>query len=212
MTLDDKTEDIYLPNTINSEYTDKMTFDRHLTKGEHTLTLAHGDGTFVVDSLLVRHHENIDEITLLKDSDRTNEIVYGVDKYHYVYERMVDYVFSNITDITKYNPNAKWYLKKNNMEATDASSLRPDTIRLEQIADSANNEKDAYILDAKFYRFGTTGSESDLPTTTSIQKQITYGDNIICNLREKENIRNVYNAFILPYNKKNNPFNHNSTI
>jgi hypothetical protein len=73
MTLDDKTEDIYLPNTIKSEYTDKMTFVRHLTKGEHTLTLAHGDGTFVVDSLLVRHHENIDEITLLKDSDRTNE-------------------------------------------------------------------------------------------------------------------------------------------
>jgi hypothetical protein len=73
MTLDDKTEDIYLPNTIKSEYTDKMTFVRYLTKGEHTLTLAHGDGTFVVDSLLVRHHENIDEITLLKDSDRTNE-------------------------------------------------------------------------------------------------------------------------------------------
>ena len=160
----------------------------------------------------MRLNHMIKVLTGVDDSDRTKEIVYGVDKYHYVYERMVDYVFSNITDITKYNPNAKWYLKKNNMEATDASSLRPDTIRLEQIADSENNEKDAYILDAKFYRFGTTGSESDLPTTTSIQKQITYGDNIICNLREKENIRNVYNAFILPYNKKNNPFNYNSDL
>lgn len=73
MTLDDKTEDIYLPNTIKSEYTDKMTFVRYLTKGEHSLTLAHGDGTFVVDSLLVKRHEEIDSIALLKDSDRTNE-------------------------------------------------------------------------------------------------------------------------------------------
>ena len=125
---------------------------------------------------------------------------------------MVDYVFSNITDITKYNPNAKWYLKKNNMEATDASALRPDTIRLEQISDTTSAEKDAYILDAKFYRYGTTGKESDLPTTTSIQKQITYGDNIICNLREKESIRNVYNAFILPYNKNKNDFGYTEDL
>lgn len=73
MTLDNETEDIYLPNTIKSEYTDKMTFVRYLQKGEHSLTLAHGDGTFVVDSLLVRKHEEIGEIALLKDSDRTNE-------------------------------------------------------------------------------------------------------------------------------------------
>lgn len=146
------------------------------------------------------------------DSDRTREIVYGVDKYHYVYERMVNYVFSNITDITKYNPNAKWYLKKNGMDATEASSLRPDTIRLERVSDITSDGNDAYIIDAKFYRFGCTGDERDLPTTTSIQKQITYGDNIICNLREKENIRNVYNAFILPYNKKDNPFKYTEDL
>jgi hypothetical protein len=50
-----------------------MTFVRYLTKGEHTISFAHGDGTFVVDSLLVRRHEEIDEIALLKDSDRTND-------------------------------------------------------------------------------------------------------------------------------------------
>ncbi len=73
MTLDDKSEDIYLPNTIKSEYTDKMTFVRYLTKGTHTLTLAHGDGTFVVDSMLFRRHEYDTEVTLLNDSDRTND-------------------------------------------------------------------------------------------------------------------------------------------
>ena len=73
MTLDGETENIYLPNTIKSEYTDKMTFARYLTKGEHTISFAHGEGTFVLDSMLVRRHEDINEITLLKDSDRTNE-------------------------------------------------------------------------------------------------------------------------------------------
>ena len=145
-------------------------------------------------------------LTGVDDSDRTREIVYGVDKYHYVYERMVDYVFSNVSDITKYNPNANWYLRKNDYKPSEASSLRPDTIRLEPIKESATDEKVAYVLDAKFYRFGTTGNVSDLPTTTSIQKQITYGDNIICNLQQKENIQCVYNAFILPYNKHNNIF------
>lgn len=51
-----------------------------------------------------------------------------------------------------------------------------------------------------------TKNENDLPETTSIQKQITYGDNIICNLKKKENIQEVYSAFILPYNKNNNDF------
>ena len=161
----------------------------------------------------VRLNHMLRVLTGVDDSDRTREIVYGVDKYHYVYERMVDYVFSNVTDITKYNPNAKWYLKKNGYAPKDASSLRPDTIRLESIpSDSSVGEKVAYVLDAKFYRFGTTGNEGDLPTTTSIQKQITYGDNIICNLRKKENISCVYNAFVMPYNKLNNPFGYESDL
>lgn len=143
------------------------------------------------------------------DSDRNKEFVYGVDKYHYVYERMVDYIFSNIDDMAKYNPNAKWYLKKDAFEPKDASSLRPDTILLHT---KPNGEKVAYILDAKFYRFGTTGKEADLPTTTSIQKQITYGDNIICNLQEKENIKSVYNAFVMPYNKQNNIFGYKENL
>lgn len=73
MTLDGQTENVYFPNTIKSEYTDKMTFVRYLTKGEHSISFAYGDGTFVLDSMLVRRHEDIDEIALLKDSDRTNE-------------------------------------------------------------------------------------------------------------------------------------------
>ena len=149
-------------------------------------------------------------LTGVDDSNRAKEIVYGVDKYHYVYERMVDYVFSNVADITKYNPNAQWYLCKNNFNPTDASSLRPDTVRL--VPKAGTDEKVAYIIDAKFYRFGTTGSESDLPSTTSIQKQITYGDHIIANLRGAENIDSVRNAFIIPYNKNKNDLGCNEDL
>ena len=165
------------------------------------------------DAKKMRLNHMLKVLTGVDDTDRTKEIVYGVDKYHYVYERMVDYLFSNVTDITKYNPNAQWYLKKNGYQPKDASSLRPDTIRIVPLTNSVTgDEKAAYVLDAKFYRFGTTGNESDLPSTTSIQKQITYGDNIMCNMKKAENIQQVYNAFIMPYNKHHNMFGYQEDL
>ena len=149
-------------------------------------------------------------LTGVDDSDRTKEFVYGVDKYHYVYERMVDYLFGNVADIKKYNPNAQWYLSKNNFKPTDASSLRPDTVLL--MPKASVGEKAAYIIDAKFYRFGSTGSESDLPSTTSIQKQITYGDHIITNLKAADRIVSVRNAFVIPYNKNKNELGYSKNL
>ncbi len=72
MTLDGVTETLSFPNTIKSEYTDKLSLVRYLEKGDHTMTLAHKNGTFVVDSLLVEKHKEVNEITVLYDSDRTN--------------------------------------------------------------------------------------------------------------------------------------------
>lgn len=68
-----------------------------------------------------------------------------------------------------------------------------------------------YILDSKYYRFGYTGKEEDLPGTASIQKQITYGDYIKNNM-EKFQIRETYNAFIMPYNRCAGPFKSNENI
>ena len=42
-----------LPNTIKSEYTDCLTVSVTLKKGKNTLRFEHGDGTFVLDSILV---------------------------------------------------------------------------------------------------------------------------------------------------------------
>lgn len=72
------------------------------------------------------------------------------------------------------------------------------------------NGEDIYILDSKFYRFGFTGREEDLPETTSIQKQITYGDYIKRNSKIKVN--NIYNAFLLPYDKKREVFQSNDNL
>ena len=145
------------------------------------------------------------------DSKQVAEIVYGVDKYHYVYERMVDAIFGNILDITRYNPNASWFIMKGDsvFEEKEASSLRPDTIRIDPYPKTYlydDTTKTAYVLDAKFYRYGTTGQRTDLPETTSIQKQITYATHIKTNLQKEERIENIHNAFVLPYNKNRNIF------
>lgn len=71
MILDGVKTDVYFPNTIKSEYTDKLTQTHYFEKGSHTITLAHKTGTFVVDSLLVTHHSDEEKITVIKDGDRS---------------------------------------------------------------------------------------------------------------------------------------------
>lgn len=62
-----------LPNTIKSEYTSTVKKNVRLSKGNHTVTLEHHDGTFVLDSLIVKPHESSDQITVLPDEDGTTD-------------------------------------------------------------------------------------------------------------------------------------------
>lgn len=149
------------------------------------------DKTFDDDKRLrLRHLMNV--VVGLDARDNKNEFVYGVDSYYYIFERMIDAIFGNVKDLKSFNPKAKWQLLRNNYKETPSSELRPDTIIVKG--------NDVFILDSKFYRFGYTGQEDDLPETTSIQKQITYGDYIKKNVTKIE-IENIYNAFLLPYDK-----------
>ena len=89
MTLDGVTETVSFPNTIKSEYTDKMLFVKYLEKGSHTITFAHSEGTFVLDSMLVSKHEETNELTVLPDADRTtssNQSFLAVAPFDGVYE------------------------------------------------------------------------------------------------------------------------------
>lgn len=117
----------------------------------------------------------------------------GTNAYESIWEYMVNSVYGNL-DPKLYFPNSKYNLIGFDKEI-DSSSLRPDTV--------LEVEKDLYILDSKYYKYGITKNPFDLPSTDSIQKQITYGDhakNKICKHKK------IFNAFIIPYNKYNNKF------
>ncbi len=121
------------------------------------------------------------------------DFVYGVDSYDYVYERMVDAMFSKVENIRDFYPSATWDLviEKSPIKS---SNLRPDTVIVK--------DKKVYILDAKYYRYGTTFKHNDIPETTSIQKQITYGE-YVKTMKESEYTA-VYSAFVMPYSKTTN--------
>lgn len=123
---------------------------------------------------------------------------YETNQYEYIWEHMVKKVFGN-KNVNEYFPNSKYTLIGFNKQI-DASNLRPDSI--------LSVEKDIYILDSKYYKFGITGDPDHLPNTDSVQKQIIYGEHIENNF----DYENIYNAFILPYNKKNNKFGLNNNI
>ncbi len=138
----------------------------------------------------------------LSEDKNDNEIVYGVDSYAYIFERMINSIFGN-RDATKFNPSADWYLKSKDYNPFASSDLRPDTILIQ--------DNIVYILDSKFYRYGYTTDSRDLPETTSIQKQITYGD-YIKNNKMGDEIQKIRNAFILPYNKYDNKLGLNGAL
>ena len=113
-----------------------------------------------------------------------------VKNYHYAWEVMIKKVFGNDDNLQRYFPKIKWNLK---YSKDTKPSMR---------VDSVINKKDIlYILDAKYYKYGIIG-DGNLPGAEDVDKQITYGE---FNSRKKE-FNDVYNAFIIPYNKKQNKF------
>ena len=139
--------------------------------------------------------QNMQNVILGLDDDMVNtrDMIYGVDSYDYVFERMVDSMFSKVDDIRSFYPNATWDLVLE-QGPVNSSNLRPDTVLIK--------DNKVYILDAKYYRYGTTFSSGDMPETTSIQKQITYGE-YVKKVKAGE-YDDVFSAFVLPYCKTNN--------
>lgn len=144
-------------------------------------------------------------LAILKSIDHENALsnifTYTIDNYYYVYEVMIDSLFNGIKgkEKQKYNPFGYW--KLNNSEAVISSELRPDTIY--------KKENSVYVLDAKMYQYGHTHDVNDLPTTTSMQKQITYGDYIKNKIEPNAKVRN---AFILPYDKEIEEFKNDINV
>ena len=130
------------------------------------------------------------------NSDDTHSAVftYGTDSFEYVWEELIDRVFG-ISNKKDYFPQTSWDLELDEGNgAKYKSPLEPDTIM-------RVGEK-FFVLDAKYYKFGVTHRLEDLPGTSSIHKQITYGEFV----HKKEFSSKlpddvyVYNAFLMPAN------------
>ena len=138
--------------------------------------------------ILFRHMLAIIEFEGDKESDKNYR--YGTYRFEYVWEKMIDKVFG-IENKADYFPKTTWYVRGSRY---DNASLEPDTIML--------YGDNVYVLDAKYYKYGITGKIWDLPESTSINKQITYGEYVAGEEKFKKrhgnNLR-VYNAFLMPF-------------
>lgn len=143
----------------------------------------------------------ISMIEYLDEQPNQKQFYFGTDRFEYVWEKLIDRVFG-IKDKQYYFPRTRWLLRTGKKRINAA--LEPDTIML--------YDGKIYVLDAKYYRFGITGDPNDLPESSSINKQITYGEYIYTQQKFKEKYGEdvpVFNAFIMPYNAKDNLFNSN---
>jgi len=139
--------------------------------------------------MLLKHMRRI--IEFQGDVGAEKNYMYGTYRFEYVWEKLIDKVFG-VANKSDYFPKTSWQLLSAGYY--NNASLEPDTIML--------YENDVYILDAKYYKYGVTGKRGDLPGSTSINKQITYGEYVAGKEKFKilhgETMR-VFNAFIMPF-------------
>lgn len=135
----------------------------------------------------------IDMIQYVGKKGRNARFFFGTNDFEYVWERLIDFNFG-IDNKNFYFPRTSWYLGSAGTHAK--SALEPDTIMLE-------GDK-VFILDAKYYRYGDSADPAELPRSTSINKQITYGEYVATDPKFKnENgvAPPVFNVFLMPFNK-----------
>jgi len=167
----------YIPNKPRIKFNKRLFVSVLVDKLQHTFN----------DKNKALFNNMLKIINYMGDVDSPSTYRYGTYRFEYVWEKMIDKVFGIATK-SDYFPKTTWIVKG---VATDNASLEPDTIML--------CEDDVYVLDAKYYKYGYTGRVGDLPESTSINKQITYGEYIHKQIIQEET-QEVYNAFIMPYN------------
>ena len=71
--IDGEEQTVKFKNTVKSEFTSCLTLTAELSAGEHEITFKYSQGTYVLDSVLVYPKAEQSEISILPDSDRSNE-------------------------------------------------------------------------------------------------------------------------------------------
>lgn len=125
------------------------------------------------------------------------QFYFGTDKFETVWERLIDKVFG-VPNKDDYFPHGLWTERYGKNKGKPASALEPDTIMI--------YGGKYYVLDAKYYRYGILPQYGPglLPQSSDINKQITYGQ-FVKNQRTPDGAQ-VFNAFIMPYNRADNQF------
>ncbi len=127
------------------------------------------------------------------------QFYFGTDHFETIWEKMIDKAFG-IDNKDEYFPRTRWLLDYGDGKAK--KPLIPDTIMI-------FNDK-YYVIDSKFYRYGSTGNSDHLPNGSDINKQITYAEYIE---KAKEiHADNIYNCFLMPFNHEANVFSTISEI
>lgn len=129
--------------------------------------------------------------------DDPEEFYFGTNNFEYIWEKLIDEVYG-VPNKNYYFPKTNWKLRVGKREN---AALEPDTIMI--------TDDSISVLDAKYYKYGVSRKTSDLPRSTSINKQITYGEYIAENLKfvkDRQGGKQVLNAFLLPFNLEKNEF------
>lgn len=153
MTVDAQESEISFPNTIKSEYTDCMTLSYALEAGKHTISFAHKEGTIVLDSLVVSNSPQTNQVTVLKDADRTDGetqsylAVAGSDGYYEVSTGISSGVLVNDNAVNVDNSGWVYLMRglnyidvKTNVPLDDFKVIKSDNAA-ESIVLSAENAK-----------------------------------------------------------------------
>ena len=136
-------------------------------------------------------------IMSLGDNGPSTNFKYGTNRFEYIWESMINKVYG-IKEKSNFFPKTRWFIEG---KMHDNASLEPDTIMI------VNGE--VYVLDAKYYKCGLSNKPEHLPGSTSINKQITYGEYIAETEKFKDDHGKnptVYNAFLMPYDSYGDKF------
>lgn len=138
-------------------------------------------------------------IEFLDDKTIDKQFYFGTDNFEAVWEKLIDKYFGE-KNKEVYFPHAKWTEKYGQAKGKPATALEPDSIMLYR--------NKFYVLDAKYYKYGVYPElgTAALPQSSDINKQITYAQFV---KREKAGEAQVFNAFLMPFNKSNKKFDPN---
>lgn len=177
--------DLTLPNTIKSEYTDCYTLPISLSKGKHTLTVRHKQGTIVLDSLLVTKSGTLQDISVLSDADRTDDetqsylMVVAADGYYDIsFADVVSSIFINDNEIAVNGGAVCAYLMRglNYIEFKHSGAMQSSPA-----VSLAEDQTNTFVLSAADGRLSGGAS-----VMTNRVAGCDYIDNISCNSGEAD--------------------------